>query len=555
MIELGKRDFIGQGRLSMEAFEENRSFFGVHMIPLCKRRPRLMRRVLERMMDLHRLGAISPVQPMQVFDGSRIQEAFRFMQKGRHMGKLVVRMPRDASLLPLSTAPARVGLDLRPDVSYLLVGGLGGLGRAVSTWMAERGARNLVYLSRSAGKGADDAGLVEELAAMGCTAQLVEGSVTSLEDVQRAVKNARLPIAGVIQMSMVLRVRIDIYSRLTRRGKRRKASLKKNTDTNQDGMFENMTHNDWTTATAPKVDGTWNLHTALTSHRLDFFVLLSSLAGLIGQRGQANYASANTFLDSFVQFRHARGLAASAVDLGPVADVGYVSQNARVMGQLRAFSNHVLRERDVLDGLELAIRSSGPALSRWEGEGEELSYVSGGQFGLGLRTTQSLAAAHNNVAWKQDPRMSQYRNLAAAAAAAAGGDNAESRSQAAGDDDDGNGGLKAFLAAAESDPAVLGREDRVLELARHIQATLGGFMIRPAEELDVRGAMAALGVDSLVAIELRNWFRRSMALDVSVLEIVQAESLEGLARVASGRMMAKLGVEVVAGEEPVLVEG
>lgn len=320
-------------------------------------------------------------------------------------------------------------------------------------------------------------------------------------------------------------------------------------------MFENMTYEDWTTATAPKVDGTWNLHTALADSDLDFFVLFSSLAGLIGQRGQANYASANTFLDSFVQFRHAQGLAASVLDLGPVVDVGYVSQNAKVMNQLRAFSNHILREQDVIDALELAMKKSSPALSRWEEESSSASggplaaYVSGGQVGLGLRTTQSLSATHNNVAWKQDPRMSQYRNLALAGdipGTSAGG------GQGQGADD---GGLKSFLAAVESDPHLLGQEDRVLELAGHIQATLGGFMIRPAEELDIRGAMSALGVDSLVAIELRNWFRRSMALDVSVLEIVQAESLEGLARVASERMMAKLGVEVVAGEEPVLVEG
>lgn len=226
MIELGKRDFIGQGRLAMEVFEENRSFFGVHMIPLCKRRPRLMRRVLERMMDLYRFGAITPIQPMQVFDGANIQEAFRFMQKGKHLGKLVVRMPEDPLLLP--TAQAHVGLSLRPDASYLLIGGLGGLGRAISTWMAERGARNLVYLSRSAGKGAGDVALIEELAALGCTAQLVEGSVTNAEDVERAVKNARLPIAGVLQMSMVLRVSSHISS-VEAAGKRTQG--KTNTDT------------------------------------------------------------------------------------------------------------------------------------------------------------------------------------------------------------------------------------------------------------------------------------------------------------------------------------
>lgn len=310
-------------------------------------------------------------------------------------------------------------------------------------------------------------------------------------------------------------------------------------------MFETMTHEDWATATAPKVDGTWNLHKALADRDLDFFVLFSSLAGLVGQRGQANYASGNTFLDSFVQFRHAQGLAASVLDLGPVVDVGYVSQNAKVMNQLRAFSNHVLREQDVIDGLELAIRKSSPALSRWEegspsaAAGGPATYVSRGQFGLGLRTTQSLSATHNNVAWKHDPRMSQYRNLLPA------GDISGSSGGGAAADD---GGLKSFLASVESNPHLLEQEDQILVLARHIQSTLGGFMIRAADELDIHGAMSELGVDSLVAIELRNWFRRSMALDVSVLEIVQAESLQGLARVASERMMAKLGIATAAEE-------
>jgi hypothetical protein len=308
-------------------------------------------------------------------------------------------------------------------------------------------------------------------------------------------------------------------------------------------MFENMTYEDWTCATQPKVEGTWNLHNALANSSLDFFVLFSSLAGLVGQRGQANYASANTFLDSFVQFRHGQGLAASVLDLGPVLDAGYVSQNSKVMNQLKAFSNHILREQDVIDGLELAIKkSSPPALGGWEesslstAAGRPLgAYVSDGQLGLGLRTTQSLSATHNNVAWKHDPRMSQYRNLTAAgndAGMSSGG------GQAAADD----GGLKSFLSAVESDPQLLQQEDQVPKLAGHIQTTLGGFMIRPAEELDIHGAMSALGVDSLVAIELRNWFRRSMALDVSVLEIVQADSLAGLATVALERMMDKLGV-------------
>lgn len=204
MIELGKRDFIGQGRLDMDAFEENRSFFGVHMIPIINRRPDVMRRVLDKMMDLYQNGALKPIQPMQVLDGARSEEAFRLMQQGKHIGKLVVRLPEDPSLL--QTGIVRRPLTLRSDASYLLVGGLGGLGRSLATWLAERGARNLIFLSRAAGERPEDTALVEELVSLGCTAQLVKGSVTDLVDVQRAVKLAMLPIAGVVQMSMVLRV-------------------------------------------------------------------------------------------------------------------------------------------------------------------------------------------------------------------------------------------------------------------------------------------------------------------------------------------------------------
>jgi hypothetical protein len=82
-----------------------------------------------------------------------------------------------------------------------------------------------------------------------------------------------------------------------------------------------MCLSDWGAAIKPKVDGTWNLHEATKSSPLDFMVLFSSFSGIMGQRGQANYASANTFLDAFVQYRHANGLPASVLDIGPIEDV------------------------------------------------------------------------------------------------------------------------------------------------------------------------------------------------------------------------------------------
>lgn len=293
-----------------------------------------------------------------------------------------------------------------------------------------------------------------------------------------------------------------------------------------------MTHEDWQAVTEPKVKGTWNLHNALATETLDFFVLFGSLAGLVGQNGQANYASANTFLDAFVQFRHRQGLPASAIDLGPVLQVGYVAGNEKVQNQLRAFSFHGLREQDVLDGFELAIIKPSSGLGRWVSAPPNPAYTSEGHLAMGLRTTQPLHAVHNNVTWKRDPRMSLYRNV----------ERAGSSPATSGGLISGDGGVKAFLVAVELDPHVLTLDGKVSELALHIRSALSSFMIRPAEEMDISGSLSDLGVDSLVAIELRNWFRRAIALDVSVLEITQAESLEGLARFAAEILRVKLGV-------------
>lgn len=161
--------------------------------------------LLDQCMEYYGQGAVGPIKPMKVFDASRIVDAFKYMQKGQHIGKIVVTMPKNPQ--ELSVTAAKHELYLRPEASYLLVGGLGGLGRAVSNWMAERGARNLIFLSRSAGKSDGDQKFIRELEAQGCSVQTFRGSVTCLEDVKKAVDNAAGSLAGVMHMSMVLRVR------------------------------------------------------------------------------------------------------------------------------------------------------------------------------------------------------------------------------------------------------------------------------------------------------------------------------------------------------------
>lgn len=142
---------------------------------------------------------------MKTFSALNIVDAFRYMQQGQHMGKIVINMPSSPSELPLTKG--RQQTKFRGDASYILVGGLGGLGRAISIWMVENGARNLVYLSRSAGKMPADQTFFNELESQGCRVNACPGSVAVIEDVERAVASVPAPVAGVIQMSMVLRVR------------------------------------------------------------------------------------------------------------------------------------------------------------------------------------------------------------------------------------------------------------------------------------------------------------------------------------------------------------
>jgi NAD(P)-dependent dehydrogenase (short-subunit alcohol dehydrogenase family) len=127
------------------------------------------------------------------------------MQTARHIGKIVIKMPENP--LELESTAAKARASFLPDRTYLLVGGLGGLGRSVATWMVENGARNLIFLSRSASDSPETHNFLEELHSQDCKVQLVAGSVSNMSDVQRAVNVAVKPVAGVIQMSMVLKVR------------------------------------------------------------------------------------------------------------------------------------------------------------------------------------------------------------------------------------------------------------------------------------------------------------------------------------------------------------
>lgn len=206
MIEIGKRDFIDKALLAMDHFENNRTFVGLDHTELCAHKPQLASRLLNQIMDFYRQGKLQPITPMKTFEAAKVEEAFRYMQKGQHIGKIVVTVPHNEQ--GVEAEPARRETILRGDRTYLFAGGLGGLGQSIATYLVEKGARYLIFFSRSAGTFAEsNPSFFEELESLGCNVRAFSGSINNMQDVREAVASALNPIAGVLHASMVLQVR------------------------------------------------------------------------------------------------------------------------------------------------------------------------------------------------------------------------------------------------------------------------------------------------------------------------------------------------------------
>lgn len=165
-------------------------------------------RLLRECAQYYQQGHIQPIRPMKSFAATEIAEAFRFMQRGTHIGKLTVRMPDDLKDLPC--AARNPELPLHPDASYLLVGGLGGIGRSISLRLVQNGARHLTFLSRS-GRTEKTEHFLQEMEALGCKVQVFAGSVANIDDVKEVVARVEKPIRGVIQLSMALQVSLILF--------------------------------------------------------------------------------------------------------------------------------------------------------------------------------------------------------------------------------------------------------------------------------------------------------------------------------------------------------
>lgn len=262
-------------------------------------------------------------------------------------------------------------------------------------------------------------------------------------------------------------------------------------------MFETMRYEQWSAATAPKVQGTWNLHSVL-GKGLDFFIMLSSIASTMGNRGQANYAAANSFMDALAHYRASFGEKATALNLGLFLSAGVATQSPELQERYLSTLPFVPVTEDQLHALLVhhcnPTNASGPQTI----------------FGLEPTAAQQRKPADSSY-WLSKP---SFRYLPTTYSTNTGNN--------AGNDRDALSGIDQELAAATTVEAAMPLITALLV------SKLSSLLNSPAEEFDTKKPLHSYGVDSLVAVEIRNWFAKQLKADVAVFDLLGGATLEGV---------------------------
>jgi acyl transferase domain-containing protein/acyl carrier protein len=358
--------------------------------------------------------------------------------------------------------------------SYLITGGLGGLGLHLAGWLASQGARQMTLVGRSPAS-AEALAAIEQLTRQGIDVQVLQADVSQAGDVARALAACPKPLRGVIHAAGVI----------------------------HDGVLAQQTPGQLAQVMAPKVLGAWHLHHLTQGWPLQFMVYFSSMASLLGGLGQGNYAAANTFMDALAHYRRDLGLPSLSINWGSWAEVGMA---ARLSEQHRA-----------------RLQEQGETLIPPEAGLEVLAYLLGqGQAQVGvmdINWTRLLAqfapggnlALLENFARRQTPSAPFEQPL------------------------------PRHKAMELMEPAA--RHDYLVTHLRELAARSLG---RPGAEMDVLTPLNLLGLDSLMAIDIRTQVKQGFAIDLPIARLLEGVSVMDLAALIGQELGAKAGLPAAA---------
>ena len=341
-LEIGKREIWTTEQV--QQVKPHVSYFPIDLLTIAQQQPQLIQSMLTELKQQFEQGHLKPL-PRKVFPIQQTIQAFRYMQKGKHIGKIVVSL-REQVISPCPRSPqppllrgakgdhekSKSLLKFREDGTYLITGGLGGLGILVAQWMVEKGARNLVLMGRNKPNSTQKQ-KIKALEALGANIIVAQGDVsnkkqlaTILQDIEtpsHTPHTSHTPLKGIIHAAGLL----------------------------DDGVLLQLNWERFNKVMSPKVQGAWNLHCLTKDKPLDFFVLFSSAASLLGSPGQGNHVAANTFLDTLAHYRRSQGLPALSINWGVWSDIGAAAQR-QIEAQMKGRGIGAIAPQQGLDILE-----------------------------------------------------------------------------------------------------------------------------------------------------------------------------------------------------------
>jgi len=462
-VEIGMKDILVNSRLEMQPFLQNSTFTFFNIQDMIFNHPHMIAEICSGTFDFLRRGITKPVTPLSIHPISEVEDVFRTMQAGKHLGKIALSFDKEVAAPVLRNPGDAIQLD--GNATYVLIGGLGGLGRSLSQLLVSNGARNLCFISRSGAASPKAIETVQALEAQGINVRVYKCDVASSSAVEKTLKacaEVLPPIKGCIQCAMVLR----------------------------DTLFEKMTYQQWIESTRPKVQGSWNLHSHLP-RQLDFFIILSSFAGIFGNIGQSNYAAAGAYQDALASFRHSQGLPCITLDLGIMRDVGLLAELGTTENLKDWTEPFGIREPTFHALMKNAISLS-------------LSNKATSQVVCGLATGGAVKNANiKDPFYFSDPRFSILAHT-----------DIQSAKKSASASNQPLITTKISSASSLAEVHELIVEAMVEKVAKMMQTS--------TTEIDTTRPLYSYGVDSLVAIEIRNWIVKGLKSDAALFEILSA---------------------------------
>ncbi|KAI9730793.1 MAG: hypothetical protein M1818_008073 [Claussenomyces sp. TS43310] len=467
-VDGGRKDVLRRKALDAVPIQRGACYMPFDIVDLLEGRPEVLSALIPTILAMNQQGSIIPPGPIQLINLDGLDRAVSSFSDAFGSTKFVVTY--EATELPIHVLPTHPRLRFSPDSTYLLVGCLGGLGRSLTSWMMESGARRFTFLSRSGTDAPSAAKLVRDIEEDGAVVQVVRGDATSRDDVVRAVQGitSEHPVRGVVHAAMVLR----------------------------DGLFQSMTFDNWGASVQPKILGAANLHSVLSNEPLDFFLMTSSISGVLGNPTQSNYAAANSYLDSLARHRRADNKAAISVVLPMILGVGVVAENTKLEGMLKRKGMYGIDEEHLLEGFEAAIISP-------EIEDGGPDHIVIGLDPAKLQTAVNDATETDSY-WARDVRFSQVVH--------------DMKSSAVDDSLSGGGSQQTILATIKSAASVA---EAVAAVTEHFISKLARMLLLDVDEFepDTR-SIGSYGVDSMTGAELRNWIFKEYRLDVPFQQLL-----------------------------------